>query len=40
MPATADPLYVGFLAGRRTTKIMRRTTKIMRCAMPDCFPCI
>jgi len=33
MPATADPLYVGFLAGRRTTKIMR-------CAMPDYFPCI
>jgi hypothetical protein len=33
MPATADPLYVGFLAGRRTIKIMR-------CAMPDYFPCI
>jgi hypothetical protein len=33
MPATADPLYVGFLAGLRMTKIMR-------CAMPDYFPCI
>jgi hypothetical protein len=33
MPATADLLYVGFLAARRTTKIMR-------CAMPDYFPCI
>jgi len=33
MPATADPFYVGFHAGRRTTGTSR-------VRLPEYFPCI